>query len=161
MKYPSIIAAAALQLAAPAAASFYIYIGNDIRIGMENRFWFSRGRPSCDAIVLPNSSYPLVKSISGAAQGVACEGHLCESRWTCEGTNCHQTDPQDIDKVEMNTSFGHYTIYKSRGWNLYDQQDSVVGKCTPTDVSGFSCVAGVPGLPVSAKSLFWCDTSVW
>ncbi|KAK0717635.1 hypothetical protein B0T26DRAFT_675911 [Lasiosphaeria miniovina] len=106
-----VVVAAALQLAAPTAASFYIYIGNNIGIGKENRFWFSRGRPSCDAVVLPNSSYPLAKSISGAAQGVACEGHLYESRWTCEGTNCHQTDPQDIDKVEMNTGFGHYSIY--------------------------------------------------
>lgn len=45
-------------------------------------------------------------------------------------------------------------IYKTRNWNMYDVQDKVVGKCTPTDQKGFTCMGGVPALPISAKSLF-------
>ena len=52
-------------------------------------------------------------------------------------------------------------IYKTRNWNMYDAQDKVVGKCIPTDRKGFTCMGGVPGMPISAKSLFWCDTAVW
>ena len=110
MKHISILTLGAVQLAQLATASFYVHIGNDIRLSMDNRFWFYRSQLSRDAVVIMNS-YAEKSDVRGNAQGVVCEGNLCKSRWICEGTSCRPNIPEDIDRFEINTGFGHYSPY--------------------------------------------------
>ncbi|KAK5653656.1 hypothetical protein OQA88_8686 [Cercophora sp. LCS_1] len=118
---------AALQLIAPALADFYVYEGRFFRPGDGSRVvWaFHPHYPECSEVHWHTTLYRGRGDVSGDKTGVACDGMGCSDS---------SPDPQTIERLEMNTEFGHYTFYKFRDYKLVDLNDRVVGDCTPTAV---------------------------
>lgn len=104
-------------------------------------------------------------------KGVACDGDGCGGA---------TPDPKKIDRLEFNTSFGHYSNiapypifctdaemfpfvawYKSRDNRIVDLNDKVVGSCQPIplgDGSSFSCAERPP--KVESTTYFRCDSDI-
>ncbi|KAK4662746.1 hypothetical protein QC763_603605 [Podospora pseudopauciseta] len=36
----------------------------------------------------------------------------------CDGDGCYNGNPEDLERLEYDVDFGHFTIYKNRDWNL-------------------------------------------
>ncbi|KAK0666406.1 hypothetical protein QBC41DRAFT_305239 [Cercophora samala] len=76
---------------------------------------------------------------------------------SCDGNGCEGGNPNQVTRFEMNVDWGHYTIYKDRGWKMYDTSDRVVGQCRPDRSKSWLC----PGKGLmDGASMFWCQTSV-
>ncbi|KAK0624182.1 hypothetical protein B0T14DRAFT_392347, partial [Immersiella caudata] len=82
---------------------------------------FYHSEPSCGTINHHKHTY-LTKPDVSWNFGVSCDG---------EGCPFDKRDPNKIDRLEMHTTFGHYTYYKNRSRNLVDESDNVVGQCDP------------------------------
>ena len=108
---------------------------------------FFRGSPNCDD-VMNTPRYDERDDVSGDKQGVACDGG------GCFGT------PEDVDRLEFNTDFGHYTIYKDRNNDLFDLGNNNVGHCTVDTSDDYECVSGPFPSPLSGKRWYFCQTSV-
>ncbi|KAK4040419.1 hypothetical protein C8A01DRAFT_15676 [Parachaetomium inaequale] len=127
-----------------AAADMYIYQSQDTMSGTGADIYnFFTGHPSCND-VNSATNYMGRDDVSGRRSGV-----------NCDGSGCWNGNPNDITRLEMNTKFGHMTIYKDRGWKMYDG-DRVMGYCKASRDDDFLC--GPWGR--SGFMLFYCQTSV-
>ncbi|KAK3369597.1 hypothetical protein B0T24DRAFT_596320 [Lasiosphaeria ovina] len=148
MKFLAILAIAT-HLAAPALADFFIYQGLEsyIDVGAFNTYSFFRGPPDCNDV---NNAprYDESDDVSGDKQGVACDGR-----------GCWQANPDDIDRLEFNTRFGHFTMYKDRGRDIFDIWGGNVGHCDPDTSHHYECPSGPYPSPLSGKRVFFCRAS--
>ncbi|KAK0609426.1 hypothetical protein B0T14DRAFT_441850 [Immersiella caudata] len=146
MKFTTLAVAALAGLNfSPAAASFFIYWSQDPVSGTgAYLYYFFRGHPSCNDVINARA-YTESDDVS-RIQGVVCDG-----------AGCSNGKFEEVKRLEMNTDFGHYTIYKDRGFGLFDTRDRNLGSCRPTREHSFTC--GAP-FSMSGITMFYCDSSV-
>ncbi|VBB84471.1 Putative protein of unknown function [Podospora comata] len=128
-------------------ADFWIYeAGGFGDVVPVTYFRFYHDPPKCGTTGNNNGQNYLPYDDVSKRKGIACDGN------GCEGGN-----PNEITRFEMNVDWGHYTIYKDRGYRMYDKKNNVVGQCRPDRSKSYLCVG--TGLPDGA-SVFHCTTSV-
>ncbi|KAK4640354.1 hypothetical protein QC761_603605 [Podospora bellae-mahoneyi] len=91
-----------------AKADIWIYEGTDLGSGGEVLWLFFPGFPpphSCEDV--KNTRLILQKWDVSEIEGVVCDGD-----------GCYNGNPEDLERLEFDVDFGHFTIYKNRDWNL-------------------------------------------
>ncbi|KAK4173844.1 hypothetical protein QBC36DRAFT_244629 [Triangularia setosa] len=110
-------------------------------------YWFLPGHPSCDDV--ENTRAILGKWDVSEIEGVVCEGDGC---WT--------NHPEDIDRLEFNVDFGHFsefaTTNKPRTLTLPELQP--LSQCRPTRDNDFICSWPYPS---NGMSILFCETDVF
>ncbi|VBB83865.1 Putative protein of unknown function [Podospora comata] len=111
MKFTTLTTLATTALLTTAKADIWIYEGTDLGSGGEVLWLFFPGFPppppshSCED--LKNTRLILQKWNVSEIEGVVCDGD-----------GCYNGNPEDLERLEFDVDFGHFTIYKNRGWNL-------------------------------------------
>ncbi|KAK5655839.1 hypothetical protein OQA88_5378 [Cercophora sp. LCS_1] len=159
MKFFGLLLVALAQLVpfALGGGVFYIYEGNTMFMDFTtNQAWsFYRGPdlPTCDYAAKVDV-YRSGSDVSANKWGVACDGGSCPGRWL-------PGDSSNIDRLEINTSFGHYTWYKNRDHHIVDLNDKVVGKCEPIsrDEGKVDCRTGLASF-ITQWTFFKCESDI-
>jgi len=155
----------------PFPNTFLIYTGSEGGGGgLFPLTWFHRSFPSCADVTAQSNNTSghyniLVWDDASDLEGVVCEPvphHACGA----SGVNPGMDDPNNIERFEVNLHAGtwpqpsHFTIYKTRGFRMYDVQDQVVGQCYPErDDELGPCIAGIAAA-ISSIKWFRCKTSL-
>ncbi|RKU46431.1 hypothetical protein DL546_006505 [Coniochaeta pulveracea] len=148
MKLLAILASATFA-AVPALADFLIYQGLESypEVGTFNTYSFFSGPPSCDDVNTVKR-YDRIDDVSGDKQGVACDGGGCTG------------SPEDVDRLEFNTDFGHFTMYKDRNRDLFDLNGNNVGHCEVDTSDHYESPSGPYPSPLSGQRWFSCTSSI-
>ncbi|KJY00347.1 hypothetical protein TI39_contig336g00002 [Zymoseptoria brevis] len=148
MHLQSCITTVALALAVAVKADFQIYKvdGYDV-LGAEWDGWqVFDGEPSCDDV---NNQY---RSLGNSADVSGTPGIRCK------GCGDGATE-DDITELEINgDDWGHYTIYKDRGYVLEPAGGgATAGSCTYDTGDDFTCTGAVT---TSGKRAFKCTSAL-